>query len=79
MKFLVDAQLPHRLVFRLRAAGFEAIHTLELPQGNRTQNKEINILSVREQWIVVSKDRDFVDSFLLQGIPLSTRQSCATI
>lgn len=36
MKFLVDAQLPRRLVKRFREAGFEAIHTLDLPMGNRT-------------------------------------------
>lgn len=36
MKFLVDAHLPRRLVFLLRAAGYEAIHTLDMPKGNRT-------------------------------------------
>ena len=69
MKFLVDAQLPRRLVYRLRDTGCSAIHTLDLPQGNQTQDDELNALSIREQWIVVSKDRDFVVSFLLQGKP----------
>ena len=36
MKFLVDAQLPSRLAQRLVAAGHDAIHTLELPEGNRS-------------------------------------------
>lgn len=36
MKFLVDAQLPRRLAQSLIEAGFEAIHTLDLPLGNRT-------------------------------------------
>jgi predicted nuclease of predicted toxin-antitoxin system len=36
MKFLIDAQLPRRLAHQLRTAGFEAIHTLDLPQGNRS-------------------------------------------
>jgi len=31
MKFLVDAQLPRRLLAHIQAAGFEAIHTLDLP------------------------------------------------
>ena len=48
MKFLVDAQLPRRLVKRFREAGFEAIHTLDLPMGNRTSDIEINALSIRE-------------------------------
>ena len=36
MKFIVDAQLPRRLVNELAAAGHEVVHTLDLPLGNRT-------------------------------------------
>jgi hypothetical protein len=36
MKFLVDAHLPRRLAHQLRAFGHEAVHTLDLPRGNRT-------------------------------------------
>jgi predicted nuclease of predicted toxin-antitoxin system len=36
MKFLIDAQLPRKMVEWLAAAGFDAIHTLDLPQQNRT-------------------------------------------
>lgn len=36
MKFLIDAQLPRRLARRLEAAEHDAIHTLDLPAGNRT-------------------------------------------
>ena len=56
MKFLIDAQLPRRLVHRLREAGFEAIHTLDLPLGNRTPDTDIN-------------NADFVNSFHLQHKP----------
>lgn len=69
MKFLIDAQLPRRLVYRLRESGYEAIHTLDLPEGNRTQDEQIKALSLEQQWIVISKDGDFVDSFLIQGKP----------
>ena len=69
MKFLVDAQLPRRLVKRFREAGFEAIHTLDLPMGNRTSDIEINALSIREQYVVVTKDADFVSSFHLHHEP----------
>ena len=69
MKFLVDAQLPWRLVSRLREAGHEAVHTLDLPLANRTPDSIINELSVREGYVVVTKDADFVNSFLLQGRP----------
>jgi hypothetical protein len=47
MKFLIDAQLPRRLAHQLRAAGFETIHTLDLPQGNRTSDQAlINLLQL---------------------------------
>lgn len=69
MKFLVDAQLPRRLVKRFRDAGFEALHTLDLPTGNRTPDSEINALSIREQYVVVTKDADFVNSFHLRHQP----------
>jgi predicted nuclease of predicted toxin-antitoxin system len=69
MKFLVDAQLPRQLAHRLREAGFEAIHTLDLPLGNRTPDSAINELSVRDGYIVVSKDEDFVSSFHLHRLP----------
>jgi predicted nuclease of predicted toxin-antitoxin system len=69
MKFLVDAQLPRRLVSRLREAGHEAVHTLDLPLGNRTPDSVINELSFLEGYVVVTKDTDFVNSFLLQQRP----------
>jgi predicted nuclease of predicted toxin-antitoxin system len=69
MKFLVDAQLPRRLVYRLQDAGHEAIHTLDLPLGNRTPDRVINEISEREQRIVITKDADFVNSFTLYHKP----------
>ncbi len=69
MKFLVDAQLPKRLVLRLREAGHDAVHTLDLPSGNRTSDAEIKAISIEKQRVVITKDSDFVDSFLLQKLP----------
>lgn len=69
MKFLVDAQLPRRLARWLQAEGHEAIHTRDLPAGNRTGDIAINELSLREQRVVITKDEDFVDLFLLRHEP----------
>jgi predicted nuclease of predicted toxin-antitoxin system len=69
MKFLIDAQLPRRLTAQLRQAGLDAFHTLDLPDGNRTTDRVINELSIKEQYIVVTKDSDFVESFLLRREP----------
>lgn len=69
MKFLVDAQLPRRLAAQLTQAGHETLHTLDLPLGNRTPDATINDLSFNDNYIVITKDSDFVESFLLQGKP----------
>ncbi len=69
MKFLVDAQLPRHLAASLKWSGHDVLHTLDLPSGNRTPDWRINEISVAEQRIVVTKDADFVNSFLLSGVP----------
>ena len=69
MKFLVDAQLPRRLALQLAALGHDVIHTLDLPLKNRTPDQTIIEFAARESRIVVTKDRDFVDSFTLRGEP----------
>lgn len=69
MKLLVDAQLPRRLALQLAALGHDVVHTLDLPLANRTPDQVIIELTAREARIVVTKDRDFVDSFTLRGEP----------
>jgi len=69
MKFLVDAHLPPGLCDLLQAAGHDALHTSQLPARNRTTDRVINELSLREQRIVITKDSDFYHSHLLRGEP----------
>lgn len=69
MKFLIDAQLPRRMTGWLSSANCDAVHTLDLPDGNRTSDKQILELADREQRVVTTKDADFVNSHLLQGSP----------
>jgi predicted nuclease of predicted toxin-antitoxin system len=69
MKFLVDAQLPRRMTAWLTAAGCDALHTLDLPDANRTTDEQINDIAERDQRAVVTKDADFVDSHLLRARP----------
>jgi predicted nuclease of predicted toxin-antitoxin system len=49
MNFLVDAQLPRRMAAWLASAGCDAKHTLDLPDGNRTADEQINEVADREQ------------------------------
>lgn len=69
MKFMVDAQLPRRLSWELKLLEQDSIHTLDLPLGNLSSDSSIAELADREGRIVITKDSDFVDSFLLRGKP----------
>ncbi len=69
MKFVIDAQLPQLLATWLNDHGLDAIHTLELPEANRSDDSEIMVVADREDRIVVSKDSDFFDDHILRGKP----------
>ena len=69
MKFLVDAQLPAHLISLLSQAGHDAIHVATLPRGSRSTDAEVAAAADEEDRLVVTKDRDFRDSHLLQGTP----------
>lgn len=69
MKCIIDAQLPRRLMYRFQDAGFDALHILNLPKANATEDREIIAIAQQEKRIVVTKDSDFVDSLLLSGQP----------
>lgn len=69
MRFLVDAQLPRRLADLLARLGHDVLHTLDLPEANRTTDACLCDLSESDGRVLVTKDADFVDSFLLQRKP----------
>lgn len=68
MRFIIDAHLPKSIAKAFTELGHEAIHTSELPMGNASKDREI-ILVAAEDGIIVSKDEDFYQSFLLYGRP----------
>jgi len=69
VKLLVDAQLPRALSVSLATHGHDSLHTLELPDGNRTPDAELCSLADREERILMTKDSDFVRSFHLADVP----------
>lgn len=69
MKFLIDAQLPKSLTAFFRQRGFDAIHTLELPDKNETDDHDINGLSIADERVVISKDSDFYGSYSAKKEP----------
>ncbi len=69
IKFIIDAQLPYSLAEMLKAKGFDVIHTDDLPNKERTTDNEIRIVAKEENRIVISKDNDFFDSYILTKSP----------
>ena len=70
MKFLVDAQLPKALARWLQQRGHDVVHTLDLPEGNRTKDSSLLTLSNASGRTLITKDADFQIAFELgQGPP----------
>jgi len=69
MKWLIDAQLPRRLSEKLNSLGHDSVHSLELANGNRSTDIEICHIADQSDRIVASKDRDFLDSHIVNGTP----------
>jgi predicted nuclease of predicted toxin-antitoxin system len=69
MKFLIDANLPFKLAITLKGKGYDILHTDDLPNKEKSTDKEIRRISVDQDRIVITKDSDFLDSHLIQGVP----------
>jgi predicted nuclease of predicted toxin-antitoxin system len=69
MKFIIDAQLPLQLAQWLVYKGYDAVHTLQLPEKNLTDDTIVIQISMEQERIVISKDSDFYDNFILKGQP----------
>ena len=53
----------------MNAHGHDAVHTLDLADGNRTTDQEVIRVADEQQRIVFTKDDDFVQSHSLRGRP----------
>jgi predicted nuclease of predicted toxin-antitoxin system len=69
VKFLIDAQLPARLAEFLSRAGHDAVHTIGLPDGNRSTDSQIAQRADTDGRVVVTKDQDFRNGHLLARSP----------
>ncbi len=68
MKFIIDAQLPRKLADCLVRKGFDSIHTHQL-LNKKTKDKQIIQISEEQKRVVITKDDDFLESFLIIGKP----------
>ena len=69
LKFIVDTQLPPRLTLLLASFGYDAIHTFTFKEGHLLSDREIIEIAISENRIIVRKDSDFLDNYLLNGQP----------
>lgn len=69
MRFLIDAQLPLSLKTFVSQKGFEALHVLDLPLKDKTSDSVVIKVAVEKQYVVISKDSDFLNSHLLLKQP----------
>jgi predicted nuclease of predicted toxin-antitoxin system len=69
MKIVVDAQLPYGLKLFLKDNGYDGIHTDDMPNMERTSDTEIINISKLEDRIIITKDKDFLDIYLLFNKP----------
>lgn len=69
MNFLIDANLPRHLVDIFRKRGHHAIHTLDLPKGNATDDLAVLQYSNEQNCVIATKDSDFTTSFWVKNRP----------
>lgn len=68
-RFIVDTQLPISLCKYLRNKGHDTIHTFDCPNQEYTEDKEISEIAKNENRIIITKDSDFHDAYLVKGAP----------
>lgn len=67
--FIIDTQLPPALARWMRNQGCNAVHTTYFSSGHLMADVQIRTIAVQENRIVVTKDNDFFENYLLKGIP----------
>jgi predicted nuclease of predicted toxin-antitoxin system len=69
LRYIIDTQLPPRLAAFLRERHFDAVHTTDFPEGHLLQDAEIRAIARAENRIIITKDTDFFDYYMVKGSP----------
>ncbi|MBI3509821.1 MAG: DUF5615 family PIN-like protein [Bacteroidetes bacterium] len=69
MKFIVDTQLPPSLSTFLKNRGHDCVHTTDFPEGQLMKDEQIRKLAFEQDRIIITKDSDFFDHFIVKGAP----------
>lgn len=69
MKILCDVHLPYRLVNFFKSKGIEAIHANHILKKWNTEDSDLSHYADENNFILITKDSDFRDSFFLRKTP----------
>ncbi len=76
MKFLCDVHISYKLVKFLRDAGHEAIHVNQILDKWFSTDQDIAKYADANNYIVISKDSDFKDSYFISKTPHKVIRIC---
>jgi len=76
MDFLCDVHIAFRFVRFLSEAGHLAVHVNSVLDGSRTRDSEISAYADSHCLVVISKDRDFRNSYLISQTPQKVIRVC---
>jgi predicted nuclease of predicted toxin-antitoxin system len=68
-EFLIDTQLPPKLASFLSDKGYNSKHTTDYKEGHVMQDYRIIEIAINEKRIIITKDNDFMDYYILHGYP----------
>ncbi|MBI1288663.1 MAG: hypothetical protein GC178_13925 [Flavobacteriales bacterium] len=69
MRFLCDVHIPMRLSKHIVKLGFECQHVNNVLEGYHTKDRDIADYCDASRLILITKDRDFKNSYLLKQTP----------
>jgi predicted nuclease of predicted toxin-antitoxin system len=69
LRFIVDTQLPPSLAEFFKRRGFDATHVVDYSKGALMSDQEIITVAKDESRVIITKDSDFMDYYLLKGYP----------
>jgi len=69
MKFLCDVHISYKIVKFLSDSGFHSVHVNRILQGSHTKDSVICNYANKNNYILITKDQDFKNSFHLNKTP----------
>ena len=76
MKFICDVHMPIRLSKFLATQGAESIHVNQVLNGSSTPDTVISQYADQNDYIVITKDTDFRNAYLLKKTPRKLIRVC---